>query len=53
MIDLTQVKNVDHGFQAQSVIERNHSHGVSVAGQLSEDPLRPAGGDKTTQIHIT
>lgn len=34
MIYLTQVQDVDHGFQAQRVIQRNHSHGERVAGQL-------------------
>lgn len=34
MTYLTQVKYVDHGLQAQCVIQRNHSHGVCVAGQL-------------------
>ena len=36
---LTQVEYVDHGLQPQCVIQRHHRHGVSVAGQLCDDPL--------------
>lgn len=52
MIYVTQAQDVDHGFQAQCVIQRNHSHGVSVAGQLWQDPLSPAEGDKTTVAQL-
>lgn len=31
---LTQVENVDHGLQPQGLVQRHHSHGVRVAGQL-------------------
>lgn len=48
VICLTQVQYVDHGFQAQRVVQRNHGHGVGVAGQLGEDPLSPAEGSITT-----
>lgn len=34
VLSLTQVEDVDHGLQAQGVVQWNHSHGVSVAGQL-------------------
>lgn len=31
---LTQVENVHHGLQPQRVVQRDHGHGVGVAGQL-------------------
>lgn len=48
---LTQVENMDHGLQSQCVIKRNQGHGVSVAGQLCNDPLPPTEGDKAALLH--
>lgn len=46
---LTQVEDVDHGLVPQGVVQRHHRHGERVTGQLWDDPLPPAEGDKATR----